>query len=213
MGSSSRLAGRFVPTATDRNDSFWGGQLSNTGVDLHTLPPSPPGQVGMARVDRAARVAKGPKPRSALSAASTPVRGALIAFMAATSEAQAEATKAAQPSRCCSTESTSTPFRYQGAGSIDDRHEGEPTLRPLPRAARPTGTRGPWGRLGRRGKTPTQSLTTTPCPLRPLGQVGRRRKIGPPCPLWPQGGSPSPLAPLGQVGEAKKDRAAKGGQG
>ncbi len=36
-------------------------------------------------------MAKGPKPRSALSAASTPVRGALIAFMAATSQAQAEA--------------------------------------------------------------------------------------------------------------------------
>jgi hypothetical protein len=53
-------------------------------------------------------VAKGPKPRSALSAASTPVRGALIAFVATTSQAQAEATKAAQPSRCCSTESTST---------------------------------------------------------------------------------------------------------
>ncbi len=35
---------------------------------------------------------------------------------AATSQAQAESTKAAQPSRCCSTESTSPPFRYQGAG-------------------------------------------------------------------------------------------------
>src|SRR6266566_1553953 len=46
---------------------------------------------------------------------------------------------------------TSTPFRYQGAGSIDHRHEGEPPLGPLPRAARPTGTRGPWAAWGRQG--------------------------------------------------------------
>jgi hypothetical protein len=39
----------------------------------------------MARVDRAARVAKGTEPRSALSDASSPVRGALIAFMPAQS--------------------------------------------------------------------------------------------------------------------------------
>jgi hypothetical protein len=45
-------------------------------------------RVGMARVDRVARVAKGSKPHSALSAASTPVRGALIVFMIWTSQAQ-----------------------------------------------------------------------------------------------------------------------------
>src|SRR5437879_835139 len=53
-------------------------------VDHRTLPPSPPWQVGWRRKIGKPRVAKGPKPRSALSAASTPVRGALIAFMAAT---------------------------------------------------------------------------------------------------------------------------------
>jgi hypothetical protein len=63
-----------------------GCQLTDTMVEHQSLPPCPLGQVGMARVDRAARVAKGPKPRSALSAASTPLRGALIALMAATSQ-------------------------------------------------------------------------------------------------------------------------------
>jgi hypothetical protein len=55
--------------------------------------------------------------------------------MAATSQAQTEATKAAQLSRCCSTESTSTSFRYQGAGSIDNRHEGENAFEDLGLAA------------------------------------------------------------------------------
>jgi hypothetical protein len=45
-------------------------------------------------------VAKGPKPRSGLFAASAPVLGALIAFIVATSQAYAEATKAAQPIAC-----------------------------------------------------------------------------------------------------------------
>jgi len=41
--------------------------------------------------------------RLTLPSRTGPVRGALIAFMVATSQAQAEVTRAAQPSRCCNT--------------------------------------------------------------------------------------------------------------
>jgi hypothetical protein len=44
----------------------WVRQLTDTMVEHHSLAPSPPWQVGMARVDRAARVAKGSEGRQSL---------------------------------------------------------------------------------------------------------------------------------------------------
>src|SRR5262249_4999429 len=76
------------------HEHYWASWTVDASWPLRPLRSL--GQVGRRRKIGRPRVAKGPKPRSALSAASSPVRGALIALMAATAQAQAEATKAAQ---------------------------------------------------------------------------------------------------------------------
>jgi hypothetical protein len=140
-------------------------------------------------------VAKGSKPRSVLSAASTPVRGALIAFMAATSQAQAEATSLTN-----STEPSWT------AGMPVDHHTPPPSP---PWAGRDgegrSGGQG-WRRAseGRRIVARRLAQCTRGASRAPTGPLGRQLTdtMGEHRSLWP-------LRPLGRVGMARVDRAAR----
>jgi hypothetical protein len=77
--------------------SYWAlrRRLTDTRVEHRCLAPSPPwaGRDGEGR-SGGPRVAKGAKRAQLCPLRRPPVRGALIAFMAATPQAQAEATKA-----------------------------------------------------------------------------------------------------------------------
>ncbi len=57
-----------------------------------------------------------------------------------------------------------------------------------------TGTRGPFGQIGRRGTTPTQQLTPHPAPFPPW--AGREAKADRVAQGWRRGLSPAQLCPL-----------------